>query len=494
MMFQHASRHFHGLNEFPLEAFRKRKGYHWFVVATVCIGAFMAALDASIVNIALPSLQHQFQVTMSEVEWTSLAYLLTLATFIVTFGRIADMIGRRWMYACGFLVFMVSSLMCGLADGFTFLLISRVFQAVGAAMLQANSVSIITAITPAADRGKAIGIQASAQGIGLCLGPVIGGALISLFDWRWLFFVNIPIGLIGTTLAILLLPRDVVVRKRERFDFGGFILLTPTLVSIIYVLNMGLSQGWTSPIIVNCYIILTLGLTAFVLLERSHTSPMVDLTLFKNSIFTYGNLSGMMSYIVMYAVLLLTPFFIESMMHMSILSAGMFLMLVPLGMTLVTPFSGAMADRLGVRFPTMLGMGLATLGCILLALAGGFGMLYFLISGLFLVGIGLGSFTPPNNSSVMGSVPSERLGVAGGILNMSRTFGMGIGVTLGGLTYQSFLAMNRTLYPSQSYDMILAYRYSFLAISIIGAASFLISALRKHDVMRYPDYFFGDGI
>ena len=493
MMFQQVSRHSQSAVKLPLEVFRKRKGYHWFVVATVCIGAFMAAIDASIVNVALPSLQRQFHITMNEVEWVSLVYLLTLATFIVTFGRLADMIGRRWMYASGFLVFMVSSLMCGLASEFTYLLIFRVFQAIGAAMLQANSISIITAITPTSDRGKAIGIQASAQGIGLFLGPVIGGALISLFGWRWLFFVNIPISLIGTTLAILVLPRDKVNTKREQFDFGGFILLTPTLISIIYVLNMGLSQGWTSSIIVNCYIILTLGFTAFILLERSHTSPMVDLTLFKNSIFSFGNLSGMMSYIIMYGILLLTPFFIENIMHLSIFSAGIFLTLVPLGMTIVTPFSGAMADKLGVRFPTMLGMGLATIGSILLALAGGFGMLYFLISGLFLVGLGMGTFTPPNNSSVMGSVPSHRLGVAGGILNMSRTFGMGIGVTLGGLTYQSFLALNRG-HQSQSYDMILAYRYSFLTLSIIGAIAFLISALRKHDVVKYPDYFFGDGI
>jgi MFS family permease len=217
------------------------------------------------------------------------------------------------------------------------------------------------------------------------------------------------------------------------------------------------------------------------------------LNFIKNSIFSFGNLSGMMSYIVMYAVLLLTPFFLESILHLSIFSAGMYLTLVPLGMTLVTPFSGAMADRLGVRFPTMLGTGLATLGCISLALASGFGMIYFLIFGLLLVGIGMGTFTPPNNSSVMGSVPSQRLGVAGGILNLSRTFGMGIGVTLGGLTYQTFLALNRD-HQSQSYDMILAYRYSFLTLAIIGAIGFLISALRKHDNARHPDYFFGEGI
>src|SRR5579875_3742810 len=156
-------------NMLPLASVRNRKGYHWFVVGTVCIGAFMAALDASIINIALPVLQKQFRVSMNMIEWVSLVYLLTLAGLIVPFGRIADMVGRRWMYAFGFTIFIIGSVMCGFAADFHFLLVSRVLQAVGAAMLQANSVSIITAATPSHDRGKAIGFQASAQGVGLSL-------------------------------------------------------------------------------------------------------------------------------------------------------------------------------------------------------------------------------------------------------------------------------------------------------------------------------------
>lgn len=163
----------------PLPAVTRRKGYHWFVVMTVCMGAFMAALDASIMNIALPSLQQYFHLELHEVEWVSLAYLLTLAALIIPFGRIADMFGRRWMYTGGFVIFLSGSLMCGISGEFASLLLWRIVQAVGAAMLQANSVSIITAITPSVDRGKAIGIQASAQGIGLTLGPALGGMIMT---------------------------------------------------------------------------------------------------------------------------------------------------------------------------------------------------------------------------------------------------------------------------------------------------------------------------
>lgn len=197
-----------GLGSLPLKMVRERQGYHWFVVGTVCVGAFMAALDASIINIALPVMKRDFHTSMRLVEWVSLSYILTLAAFIVPFSRLSDMFGRRWMYTFGFSVFIVGSFLCGFAPTLTFMFLSRILQAIGAAMLQANSISIITAATPSHARGRAIGIQASAQGVGLSLGPLIGGALITWVGWRWIFYVNVPVGIIGTLLGILMLPRD----------------------------------------------------------------------------------------------------------------------------------------------------------------------------------------------------------------------------------------------------------------------------------------------
>ncbi|GMA64455.1 MFS transporter [Alicyclobacillus fastidiosus] len=223
----------------PLGFICHKRGYHWFVVATVCIGAFMAALDSSIVNIALPIMKRDFHTHMHVIEWVSLSYLLTLAALIVPFSRISDMFGRRWMYSIGFFVFIVGSFFCGFAPTLNVLFVSRILQAVGAAMLQANSVSIITASTPTRDRGKAIGIQASAQGIGLSLGPIIGGALITMLGWKWIFYVNVPVGIIGTILGALLLPAEEKPEEREKFDFFGSLVLAPILVAIIYVLNVG---------------------------------------------------------------------------------------------------------------------------------------------------------------------------------------------------------------------------------------------------------------
>ncbi len=469
------------LDNFPLKSVRQRKGYHWFVVGTVCVGAFMAALDASIINIALPVLKKQFNVQMHIIEWVSLVYLLALAGLIVPFGRMADMIGRRWMYALGFTVFIIGSLMCALTPTLSFLLVSRVIQAIGAAMLQANSVSIITAATPASDRGKAIGFQASAQGIGLSLGPAIGGTLISFLNWRWIFFVNLPVGIIGTVLGILLLPQDQKIPKQDRFDYVGAGLLVPTLVALIYFLNMGLKEGWTSPSVVVSYAVFAIGTIAFLVVERKTDAPMVDLSLFRNKTFALGSLTGILSFTVMYAVLLLTPFYLDHVQRMSAFNSGLYLTIIPIGMTLFTPISGAIADRFGRRLPTMIGMLAAGTGCMSLAVMGAKLEFIPLAVGLFLVGTGIGVFTPPNNSSVMGSAPSNRLGVAGGILNMSRTLGMGLGITLGGLCYQLFLAVNGITNENAASvgTMVFAFRWSFVVIAGVALVTVLLSALRQ---------------
>lgn len=470
---------------FPLPSIYRRSGYHWFVVGTVCIGAFMAAVDASIVNIALPVLQQQFSVTLSTVTWVSLTYLLTLAALIIPLGRLADMLGRRWMYAIGFTVFIIGSFLCGLSPNLAFLLASRVLQAVGAAMLQANSVSIITASTPPQDRGKAIGIQGAAQAIGLSLGPAIGGTLLSFTDWRWVFFVNIPVGVIGTVLGILMLPPDGERNRKQSFDYLGAIILAPTLVALIYFLNAGKDLGWGSPIIVASYAVTAVGMAAFIFTEHKSRHPMVDLTMLKIPSISIGSITGVLSFSVMYAVTLLGPFYFDRVEHLRSYQAGLYMTVIPIGMTLFTPVAGALADRFGTRILTVAGMLIAALGSIALAVATGLAHsgagIAFLIAGFFFIGTGLGFFTPPNNSSVMGSAPKDKLGVAGGLLNMSRTMGMSIGVTLGGLSYQLFLVFYGVSGEDRASQgqMAAAFRGAFLFVAVIAIIALVLSGSRR---------------
>ncbi|NRD79669.1 MFS transporter [Bacillus sp. BRMEA1] len=461
----------------PVNNIKKKQGKHWYAVATVCIGAFMAALDASIINVALPNLEKQFSTSMNEVEWVSLSYLISLASLILIFGRLADMLGRKWLYTIGFVIFSFSSLFCGLAPSLSILLGCRVLQGFGAAMLQANSVAIITAATPKEDLGKAIGFQASAQGIGLSVGPVAGGALLSFIGWKWLFFINLPIGFIGTFLGILFLPDESsVVKKHEKFDFIGALLFIPCIISIIYILNMGMKQGYGSQWMGFCYMIAVITFLLFIIYERKHAQPLVDFSLFKNVHFTMGNITGMMSFIVMYAVLLLTPYYLDEVKHLPILQASLLITAVPIGMTMSTPISGIMADQRGTAVPAMIGLSLSTIGGLMLSMINLTGTYILTCTGLFLVGAGIGMFTPPNNSSVMGNAPKKVLGVAGGILNMSRTLGMSLGITLGGLIFQFFLHVYG---QAQQNFMLYAFRSSYFIVALFSLLTLIIT-YRNH--------------
>jgi EmrB/QacA subfamily drug resistance transporter len=465
---------------------KEKSNSHWFVVSTVCIGAFMASLDASIINIALPTLQQQFHTPMNEIEWVSLSYLLSLATLIIIFGRLADMIGRRKLYIAGFVLFSLSSLFCGLAPMLSILIIFRILQGIGAALLQANSVAIITFVTPKKDLGKAIGIQASAQGIGLSFGPVIGGALLSLVGWRWLFFINLPVGVIGSILGIFFLPKESATNVKTRFDFVGALLLIPSLISIIYILNMGLNLGWTSPVMIGCYVISIVFSYLFIRTENRRTEPLVDLSLFKHSFFTVGNIMGMMSFMVMYAVLLLTPFYFDQVKHLPVFQSSLFITVIPIGMTIATPISGMITDRRGPAIPSLLGISMAAIGSLLLTFINFTDTYILTCIGLLLIGSGIGMFTPPNNSSVMGNVPQNVLGITGGILNMSRTLGMGLGVTLGGLMYQLFLKTYGSTHPDQ---LLLAFRSSYFLIAVYSLLTLLVTFQHyKKDLRKNKNY------
>lgn len=448
-----------------------KPSYHWFVVFTVCVGAFMAALDASIINVALPVLKSHFATHIHTIEWVSLVYILTLAAVIVPFSRLSDMVGRRWMYGLGFVVFIIGSFLCGVSPNLTFLLGARVIQGVGAAMLQANSVSIITAVTPLRDRGKAIGIQASAQGIGLSLGPAIGGALLTYLGWRWIFYVNVPVGLIGTALGILLLPAEGKRKLRETFDYLGAITFAPMLVAFIYILNDGLHVGFTSPKILVCGAITIVGMMVFAAVERRAHHPLMDLALFRSRVFALGNLSVLLSFAIMYAVMFLTPFYLDNIRHVNAFTAGLYLTLIPIGMTVFTPLSGAIADAFSAKLPMAVGMSFAVAGAVILALCSRqFSTPGFMI-GLVLVGAGMGTFTPPNNSQVMGSVSETRLGIAGGVLNAARTVGMGLGVTLAGLTYDVFLRSFGVVADARAthQQMMQSFCGAFLVVAVIAA-------------------------
>ena len=412
---------------------RTRENAYWLAVAAVCVGAFMGQLDASIVTVALPTLQRTFHASVGAVTWVGLSYLLVLVATVTAVGRFADMWGRKLLYIYGFAIFVIGSALCGLAPSLGALIAFRVIQAVGAAMLQANSVAIIVTAVPRVSLGKAIGIQGAAQAIGLALGPFVGGLLLVAGGWRLLFMVNVPFGIVGMIAGLAFIPRSLALSDRVPFDYKGLCLFFPAVVSVLLAISFGNTYGWTSPLIIGLFALgLCLG-TSFVIWEQGANDPMLDLSLFRLARFRSGITSGLLSYLVMFGVLLVVPFYLERGLGMGVARAGLELMMMPLALGVAAPFAGRAADHHGARSLTVGGMALATVGLFALgslrpATPGFLGL-------LAVIGAGLGCFTPPNNTAIMGSVPDHQAGLASGVLNMTRGMGTALGLALTALVF-----------------------------------------------------------
>jgi MFS family permease len=398
----------------------------WYVVGAVCVGAFMGQLDVSIVTLALPHIGASLHATAGEVRWVSLSYLLALACTLIPVGRLADRLGRKLLYTQGFAVFTAGSLLCGLAPNLDWLIAARVLQALGAALLQANSVALIAQSLPARALARGLGIQGAAQAIGLALGPALGGLLIALGGWRLIFFVNLPAGVFGIALARLLLPRsrdasgELLAAARGTPDPRGD---GPTAGERREPSHQGPGAGSRRT---------ATGERAGTGREptgtgrRAGASPRFD-----RRVLALGLAGAMASYAVMFGALYVVPYYLAA-AHTAVALAGLELAALPLALGIAAPLAGRASERLGPRTLTGGGLLLAALGMVALALRHtGAG----LPAGLALVGAGLGAFIPVNNAAVMRAGPRSRAGMLSGVLNTTRTLGTALGVALAGALY-----------------------------------------------------------
>jgi EmrB/QacA subfamily drug resistance transporter len=471
----------------PLQQLANWPAYRWLVVGTVCVGAFLGQLDASIAGLVLPTLEEVFGAPVASVEWVSIAYLLMLAALVVPLGRLADLLGRKTLYTWGFAVFIVGSAACGLAPGLGWLIAFRVVQAIGAAMLQANSVAIITAAVPRRVLGRAIGVQGAAQAIGLSVGPSVGGLLIDTLGWQWVFFIAVPFGILGTALGWLVLPCtsraavDEAAQEPERFDWNGAALLGPAVALLLLALTFGNTWGWASP---RLLLVATLGagcVVAFWRAEARSVSPLIDPALLRLRPFSLGLVSGLLSYAVLFGSLFMLPFYFERILGENPAQTGLLLTPVPIALGVMAPASGVLVDRVGPSPLTVAGMVAAALALVGMAL--GPQAVPALVGFLTLLGVGLGLFTPPNNSSIMGSAPANRLGVAGGILNMTRSIGTSLGVAATGAVLAVRLAARLGSEAARTIDappwaLLPALDETLLFLAALAIAAALVSAMR----------------
>jgi EmrB/QacA subfamily drug resistance transporter len=402
----------------------------WLVLSAVSVGAFISTLSGSIVNISLPAIADDLGVGISDIEWIVVAYLLTAGSLLLTFGRLGDITGYKKVYIGGFALFTVASVLCGLAQSAEELTVLRVLQGIGFGMIQALAPAIVTAVFPPNERGKALGLTAVSISLGLTVGPTLGGILTQWVSWRWIFFINVPVGLFGLLWSWKVLPagrRD----EEQRFDLPGAILAAAGMFCLLLVLAEGESWGWGSARTVGMLGAFVVLGVAFVATELRVRQPMYDLRLFAIHTFSAGNASLLVAFMALFVAIFLMPFFLQRGQGFSVFEAG--LLLTPLSLTtlIVAPLSGSVSDRIGSRVLATSGlliMGVALLSLTQLGVQSGY---WEIVWRLALVGFGLGLFTSPNNSSVLGSVPRPRLGSASATVAQMRITGQVLGVAVG---------------------------------------------------------------
>jgi EmrB/QacA subfamily drug resistance transporter len=419
----------------------------WLVLLTVGVGTFMSALDGSVVNAILPLIQGYFKTDVATVEWVVTIYLLMVSGLLLTFGRLGDLRGNKSVYVWGFVIFIVGSALSGFSPTPTFLIASRALQALGAAMLFANSPAILTKIFPGAQRGRALGLQGTMTYLGLTTGPFLGGWLASRFSWHTVFFINVPIGLLAVWLSWRVIPNDLPFERKEQFDLYGSFTFMAGLVTLLFALNRGQAWGWFSPLILGLFTGSVFILFLFVWIELRTSAPMLDLSLFRSRVFNTAAISPVLNYIGIYSLLFLMPFYLIQGRGLAPAQAGLILTAQPLVMAIMAPFAGTFSDRIGAQIPTTLGMLIMGVGLFLISRLTPDSPLVYVVTGLAVSGLGSGMFVAPNNSALMGAAPRNRQGIAAGVLALARNVGMVLGVGLTGAVFTTILAHGQSNDP-----------------------------------------------
>jgi EmrB/QacA subfamily drug resistance transporter len=468
----------------PVAFLARRKSYSWLVVGTVSIGSFMAQLDASIVQLLLPTMERQFGVGLSAASWVAVAYLLTLAACLPIFARLADMWGRKLLYVGGFLWFVLGSALCGLAPDLPALIGFRVVQAIGAALMASNSVATLVTVAGPERRGRAIGIQGAAQAIGLSMGPALGGLLLDTLGWRWVFWINVPVGMAGAVAAWFVLPQTRKMSRDRRFDWPGALLIAPALATVLMLLNEGSGQGPSSPAAISTALLASLFIILFFYTERREDPPLLDLRLLHKRALIAGILAGFLSNAALFGTFFLMTFVFVRGYHDTALRAGLVLTVIPVALSIVAPLSGALSDKLGARVLTFTGMMtcVAALALLFLGIDGTQSQPLLIVLALAVFGLGQGLFTAPNNSAVMGAAPEEFVGEAGGLLNVTRALGMSVGIAAASALLswrlQALAAGVDTTLTAAAPDLIAAARGVILLLAGFAAAAGLLSLAR----------------
>jgi EmrB/QacA subfamily drug resistance transporter len=454
----------------------------WFTLAAVAFGLFMIMLDNTVVNVALPSIQRDLGADLSELQWIVTGYALTFAALMLIGGKVADAYGRRLIFVVGIAIFTGASLLCGLAESGDMLIAARVLQGVGAALMNPATLSIIAATFPPHQRGMAIGIWVGVSGLALAIGPLVGGLLTDYLDWSWIFFVNVPVGILAIAASFLFIDesRD---RTHQRLDLPGLATSGIGLFALTYALIEANTYGWGSARILGAFALAGVALLAFVLLERHQRAPMLPLELFRSGTYAGANLVILLVALAMFGVFFFVSLYMQNILGYSAVQTGAAFLPMTILIILVAPIAGRTSDRFGSR-------GLMTAGMILIAVH----LVYFssvtenssfwnLLPALMIGGVGMALTMTPSAAAATRSVPVDKAGVGSAVLNSARQVGGTMGIAVMGAVVASATGDVRT--PEAFMDGFRSALLIAAGIAVVGAVVAYV-LVRPHEREARP--------
>lgn len=451
----------------------------WWTLAAVSFGLFMIMLDNTVVNVALPSIQADLGIGLSELEWIVAGYALTFAALMLTGGKLADLYGRRLVFVLGLVIFTLASLACGLAGSGAELIGARIVQGVGAALMNPATLSIISATFPPRQRGMAIGIWAGVSALALAIGPLVGGLLTQHIDWSWIFFVNIPVGIVAVAASLLLIEESKDTSHEQRLDLPGLLTSGIGLFALTYGLIEANGYGWTSGRILGAFAVAIVSLAAFLALERRQRLPMLDLSLFRSRTFAGANLVILLVALSMFGVFFFVSLYMQTVLGYSAVQAGAAFLPMTVLIILIAPIAGKATDRFGSRALMTVGMALVAAQLLWFSRAEADSSFWSMLPGLLIGGTGMAMTFTPATAAAMRSVPVDKAGVGSAVLNSFRQVGGSIGIAVMGAIMAHEAGGRRT--PQAFMDGFSRSLVAAAAVALVGAiVAFVL--VRPHEL------------
>ncbi|MFC0904433.1 MFS transporter [Clostridium sp. MT-14] len=400
----------------------------WIILFTVLSATFMSTLDGSIVNVALPDMSSKLHTPMAGIEWVVTGFLIVIAATILIFGRLGDIKGKTRVFSFGVILFVLGSFLCGLSNSLVFLIAARCIQAVGASATMATNQGIITQVFPPNERGSALGILGTFVALGSMAGPPIGGFIVSAFSWKYIFWINVPIGIAVFIIGLKIFPKSH--RTDESLDGKGSLLFMISTVLLFGALVQGQSTGYNNPIMISAFIISAITFIIFIIIESKTELPLLQLNIFHNSLFSISIICAFISFCAIGASNIILPFYFQDTMKLSPAATGLFMMVSPIVLSIVAPLSGHMSDKIGSEVLTLLGLSITSLGLFLISTISEISPLTMIVIYIIIMTIGNGMFQSPNNVLVMSTVSKDKLGIAGSVNALVRNLGFVVGTSL----------------------------------------------------------------